>query len=123
MAERALLLNRSQFHPTTIMDLEADTLIHCASFLELPDVSRMAMTSKTFKKAAYSDQIWRSLFKQRFPNIEVSERFGWRETCAERCTSLLQMKYSDSSDTIYIHGAQPINHILVDKNALIFSVV
>ncbi|KAK6913529.1 WD40 repeat [Dillenia turbinata] len=122
MAKRTSLLKTSQPHPTTIMDLDADTLIHCASFLELPDVSRMSMTSKSFKEAAYSEPIWRSLFKQRFPNVECSERLGWREACAERCISLLQMKYSGSSVAFSFYGEQPINHILLDKNAVITSV-
>lgn len=56
--------NRSSFWPATSMtDLNADSLAHCASYLSLQDVSNMAMTCKYLQKVAYSDSIWHRFFR------------------------------------------------------------
>ncbi|CAN4079348.1 unnamed protein product [Withania somnifera] len=52
----------TQNRPTSITDLDMDALVHCASYLNLHDLSNMAMSSKYLQRAAYSDSIWQSLF-------------------------------------------------------------
>lgn len=48
---------------TSLTDVDMDALVHCASYLNLQDVSNMAMSSKYLQKAAYSDPVWESLFR------------------------------------------------------------
>ena len=52
--------------PTSITDLDVDSLVHCATYLSIPDISNMAMTCKFFRNAAYSDSIWHRLFRFQF---------------------------------------------------------
>ena len=43
---------------TKVTDLDLDSLVICASNLELRDLASMAMTCQRFRDAAYSDTVW-----------------------------------------------------------------
>lgn len=62
MAEAEPLPSTEQ-PPTTIMDLNIDSLDHCAGHLSIQDIANMAMSSKFLKDVAYSDSIWQSLYR------------------------------------------------------------
>lgn len=50
--------------PTTCMaDLSVDALAHCADYLSLHDVFRLAISSKFLRTVAYSDSVWLRLFR------------------------------------------------------------
>ncbi|CAA6672761.1 unnamed protein product [Spirodela intermedia] len=51
----------------TVPDVGYDALTHCAAFLGMRDLARMAMTCKLFRQVAYSDSIWRRLFRESWP--------------------------------------------------------
>ncbi|KAL3526494.1 hypothetical protein ACH5RR_011150 [Cinchona calisaya] len=55
--------------PTTIMDLNMDSLVQCASHLNLQDISNMAVSCKYLKRVAYSDSIWQSLSSRNSRNL------------------------------------------------------
>ncbi|KAK6913216.1 WD40 repeat [Dillenia turbinata] len=111
--------------PTAITDLEIDALAHCASFLSLQDVSNMAMTCRFLRAVAYSDQIWQRLFRERWPTLgqlESSQKLlGSREAYLARLSNLLQFKFNDPIMIDYYFGPKPIDHVLLDKNNIIFS--
>ena len=48
------------------MDLDVDSFAHCAEHLSLEDLSNLAMSSKHFKRIAYSDSIWLRRFRSSF---------------------------------------------------------
>ena len=48
---------------TTITDLDADSLAECGRYLDLQDLSNMAMSCKFLKTVAYSDSIWQRWFR------------------------------------------------------------
>ncbi|KAJ7970956.1 F-box/WD repeat-containing protein [Quillaja saponaria] len=109
---------------TTITDLNVDSLAHCASYLNLQDVSNMAMTCKYFTKVAYSDAIWKRFFREHWPQqmfSSSSHTGGVRNTYLARRTALQQFKFVDPLVAdIYTNG-KPFNHIILDKNNIIFS--
>lgn len=52
---------------TMITDLNEDSLSHCATYLTLQDLSNLAMTCKSLKRAAYSDSIWEYWLRFQIP--------------------------------------------------------
>ncbi|KAL2532125.1 Uncharacterized protein Adt_05476 [Abeliophyllum distichum] len=109
---------------TTMTDLNMDTLVQCASYLSLRDISNMAVSCKYLQRAAYSDSIWQSLFRQRWPQpipLSSSQVSNVREAYLTRHTTLQQFKYDDPQvSDIFTFGKSP-DHILLDKNNIIFS--
>lgn len=109
---------------TTITDLNMDALIHCASHLNLQDLSNMAISSKYLQRAAYSDPIWQSLFRQRwsplvhtgFPHTSTA-----REAYLARRTDLLQFKFIDPVVVDFPTEAKPHENLHLDKDNIIFS--
>lgn len=53
----------SSAEQTKITDLDEDALAHCASYLNLRDISNLALSCKSLRKTAYSDAIWLRLFR------------------------------------------------------------
>lgn len=80
--------------PTTITDLDVDSLVQCASYLDFQDISNMAMTCKFLKKAAYSDVIWQRLFRYFFrqtPNFTANFRFSFKLFLLTRETMSIEL--------------------------------
>ncbi|KAL0350923.1 UNVERIFIED_CONTAM: hypothetical protein Sradi_4241500 [Sesamum radiatum] len=109
---------------TTITDLDMDSLTRCASYLSLRDISNMAMSCKYLSRAAYSDSIWQSLYREAWPHVvplRSCQDSSIREAYLSRHTALHQFKYVDPLlCDIYTVGKPP-HHILFDKNNIIFS--
>lgn len=109
---------------TSLTDLDMDALVHCASHLNLQDASNMAMSSKYLQKAAYSDPIWQSLFRQQwsplvptgFPHTSTD-----REAYLSRRTNMLQFKFIDPAVANFPITAKPHENLCLDKDNIIFS--
>ncbi|KAK4417690.1 hypothetical protein Salat_2181700 [Sesamum alatum] len=109
---------------TTIMDLDMDSLTRCASYLSLLDISNMAMSCKYLNRAAYSDSIWQSLYRQEWPHVvplRSCQDSSIREAYLSRHTALHQFKYVDPLTCDIYNVGKPSHHILFDKNNIIFS--
>ncbi|KAL3346783.1 hypothetical protein AABB24_025293 [Solanum stoloniferum] len=109
---------------TSLTDLDMDALVHCASHLNLQDVSNMAMSSKYLQKAAYSDPIWQSLFRQQwsplvptgFPHPSTD-----REAYLSRRSDVLQFKFIDPAVVNFPITEKPHENLCLDKDNIIFS--
>ncbi|KAL4332530.1 hypothetical protein GQ457_07G002290 [Hibiscus cannabinus] len=107
---------------TKITDLDEDSLAHCATYLSLQDLSNLAMTSKFLKKIAYSDSIWLHHFRLRWPLEMLSScSSGVRKAYLDWRTALHQFKFADPFVLDLYTEARPLDHILLDKNDIIFS--
>ncbi|KAL5806610.1 hypothetical protein ACOSQ4_029343 [Xanthoceras sorbifolium] len=109
---------------TTITDLNEDLLAHCASYLELQDVTNMAITCKSLKRAAYSDSVWQRLFREHWPQEVLPgllQTLGVRDGYLARRTALHQFKFVDPLVADFYTAAKPYDHILLDKNDIFFS--
>ncbi|KAI9153178.1 hypothetical protein LWI28_007239 [Acer negundo] len=109
---------------TTIADLDEDSLAHCASYLNLQDITNIAVTCKSLKRAAYSDSVWQRLFRDHWPQEVLSgslQALGVREAYLARRTALHQFKFIDPFVADFYSAAKPFDHILLDKNDIIFS--
>ncbi|KAK9272757.1 hypothetical protein L1049_003134 [Liquidambar formosana] len=109
---------------TTITDVDVDSLAHCAAYLDLQDISNMAMSCKFFQRVAYSDSIWHRFFREHWPQqvpSSFSQTSGVREAYLARRTALQQFKFVDPLVADFYTEARPYNHVLLDKNEIIFS--
>ncbi|MBA0858240.1 hypothetical protein Goshw_023300 [Gossypium schwendimanii] len=107
---------------TKITDLDEDSLAHCATYLSLQDLSNLAMTSKFLKKIAYSDSIWLHRFSLRWPlEMLSSSSSGVRQAYLDWRTALHQFKFADPFVLDLYTEARHFDHILLDKNDIIFS--
>ncbi|KAA8530330.1 hypothetical protein F0562_005039 [Nyssa sinensis] len=108
---------------TTMTDLNMDSLVCCASYLNLKDVSNIAVTCKYLKTVAYSDSIWKKLFREQWPQqvASFSQTSGVREEYLARHTALQQFKFSDPLVADFYTNAKPYSHVFLDKNDIIFS--
>ncbi|KAJ9683617.1 hypothetical protein PVL29_019263 [Vitis rotundifolia] len=110
---------------TTITDLDADSLAECGRYLDLQDLSNMAMSCKFLKTVAYSDSIWQRWFSEHWPlqmPSTFSQASGVRESYLARRTALRQFKFVDPLAAQFHTDAKPFNHLLLDKNNdIIFS--
>ncbi|GLT35389.1 hypothetical protein SLA2020_098470 [Shorea laevis] len=114
----------SNASPTNITDLDVDSLARCADYLSLQDISNMAMASRFLKKVAYSDSIWLRFFRERWPQEilpKSSHIPGVREAYLARRTALLQFKFVDPLVADFYAEPKYFDHILLDKNDLIFT--
>lgn len=53
---------------TKVTDMDMDSLVHCARYLTIQDISNMAISCKFLNRIVYSDSIWRRLFRFYFLN-------------------------------------------------------
>ncbi|XP_007032462.2 PREDICTED: probable E3 ubiquitin ligase complex SCF subunit sconB [Theobroma cacao] len=107
---------------TKITDLDEDSLAHCAAYLSLQDLSNLAITSKFLKKVAYSDSIWLHRFRERWPlEMLSSSSLGVRKAYLDCRTALHQLKFADPFVLDLYTEASHFDHILLDKNDIIFS--
>ncbi|XP_016433051.1 uncharacterized protein LOC107759590 isoform X3 [Nicotiana tabacum] len=109
---------------TSITDLDMDALVHCATYLNLQNLSNMAMSCKYLQRAAYSDYIWQSLFRQQwspivpssFPHIPTA-----REAYLARRSDVLQFKFVDPIVVEFATEVKPHENLHLDKDNIIFS--
>ncbi|PON35413.1 Guanine nucleotide-binding protein, beta subunit [Parasponia andersonii] len=117
--------NQSSPSPaTTITDVNVDSLSQCASYLSLQDLSNMAMTCSYFKKVAYSDSVWLRWFREHWQREIPSTSSlisGVREAYLARRTAVQQFKFIDPIGFDFFTEAKPVDHILLDKDNIIFS--
>ncbi|XWS44272.1 hypothetical protein CRYUN_Cryun15aG0030500 [Craigia yunnanensis] len=107
---------------TKITDLDEDSLAHCATYLSLQDLSNLAMTSKFLKKVSYSDSIWLHRFRERWPaEMLSSSSLGVRKVYLDWRTALHQFKFADPFVLDLFTEARHFDHLLLDKNDIIFS--
>lgn len=125
-------MNRNPRSPsppaTTIADLNVDSLAQCASYLSLQDLSNVAMTCNYLKKVAYSDSIWQRFYRERWPKqppSSASQTPGVREAYLSMVKDSLQFKFADPIVVDFYTAANSnrFDHILLDKNDIIFSQV
>lgn len=109
----------SQFQSTNIMDLDVDSLAHCAEHLSLEDLSNLAMSSKHFKRITYSDSIWLHRFRERWPQQIPSSSV--REAYLAKRITLQQFKFDDPLVADYYTAPKPCDQIVLDKNGFFFS--
>lgn len=109
---------------TTITDLNMDSLVHCASYLNLRDISNLAMSCNYLRRVAYSDPIWLRFSRERWSE-QISSSFpqasGTREAYLARHTALNQFKFIDPLVADSYKEAQPFNHLFLNNNDIIFS--
>ncbi|CAN6572085.1 unnamed protein product [Malus baccata var. baccata] len=110
---------------TSIVDLNVDSLAQCATNFSLQDLSNVAMTCKYFRMVAYSDFIWRRLYWERWlqqPPSSSSQKPEVREAYLSMHKDSLQFKFSDPNVVdILTANSNRFDHILLDKNTIIFS--
>ncbi|KAK3036664.1 hypothetical protein RJ639_030233 [Escallonia herrerae] len=108
----------------SITDLDMDSMVQCASYLNLQDLSNMAMSCKFLNSVAYSDPVWHRLFRERWPQeiiSGISQISGAREAYLARCTALHQFKFVDPLLADFLTDAKPHDHSLLDRDDIIFS--
>uniref|UniRef100_A0A1D1YXI1 F-box/WD repeat-containing protein sel-10 n=1 Tax=Anthurium amnicola TaxID=1678845 RepID=A0A1D1YXI1_9ARAE len=106
----------------TVADLDADSLAHCAGFLGIRDLAHMAISCRLFRQAAYSDSIWRRLFRESWPHhFMSSELSDAREAYLSRQMAVQQFKFDDPLKFNIPAHACPHSHIILNRNDIIFS--
>lgn len=109
---------------TTITDVNEDSLARCAGYLDLQELSNMAMTCKFFQRVAYSDSVWQRWFREHWPQqvfSSLSQTSGVREAYLARRTALHQFKFIDPLVADFYTDSRPCHDILLDRNKIIFS--
>ncbi|KAG2710262.1 hypothetical protein I3760_04G018900 [Carya illinoinensis] len=109
---------------TRITDVDVDSLAHCAGYLNLQDLSNLAMSCKYFKRVAYSDSIWLRWFRDSWPDhilSSSSQALEVRDAYMARRTALQQFKFVDPFVADFYTVPQPYSHVVMDKNDVVFS--
>ncbi|QHN83521.1 hypothetical protein HN51_059987 [Arachis hypogaea] len=108
--------------PTSLIDLDVDSLSHCLAHLSVRDVSALAMTCTSLKRLTYSDSVWLRFFREHW-HLEVPwsslNTLGARDLYLARRSALLQFKFLHPvSLQVYRHTSSRsnFNHLLLDKN-------
>lgn len=84
----------------------------------------MAMTCKYFKKVAYSDSVWFRWFREHWEKQEPStwsQTSGVREAYLARRKAVHQFKFSNPFDIEFFTDSKSFDHMLIDKNDIIFA--
>lgn len=118
------LPSAEQRSTTTIMDLNMDSLVHCTSHLNLRDISNMAMSCIYLKKVAYSDSVWQSLSRARWPSripYYNSQKSSVRDAYLARHTALQQLKFEDPAIVNLLFNLKSHDHLLFLDNRIILS--
>ncbi|XP_071913077.1 uncharacterized protein [Coffea arabica] len=117
-------LPSAEQRPTTIMDLNMDSLVHCTSHLNLQDISNMAMSCKYLRAVAYSDSVWQSLSRARWPSpipYYNSQKSSVRDAYLARHTALEQLKFEDPVIDNFLFNLKSHDHLLFLDNRIILS--
>lgn len=105
---------------TSILDLNIDSLVHCASSLNLQDLASMAMTCKHMREAVYTDSIWELQCRKRWPPKQVSwgtfQYCGGRDAYLDRHVASQQFRFLDPIDWHFNQTLAHTSHILLDDN-------
>ncbi|KAI5665617.1 hypothetical protein M9H77_15470 [Catharanthus roseus] len=110
--------------PTSILDLNMDSLVQCASHLSIQDISNMAITCKYLQKIAYSDSVWQSLFRGRWPQpipYYSIQKSSVREAYLMRHNAVQQLKFEDPLVADFYADLKSQDFMLLDKNEIIYS--
>ncbi|KAL8144508.1 hypothetical protein V2J09_017540 [Rumex salicifolius] len=111
--------------PTAIItELDDDSLALCTNYLNLRDITNMAMTCKFFKRVAYSDSVWHRLFSEKWPKQVMSgssQSSTRREAYLARHAAVQQFKFADPLMSEFYADAKPFSHVLLQRNHIIFS--
>ncbi|KAI3799152.1 hypothetical protein L1987_34442 [Smallanthus sonchifolius] len=108
---------------TKVTDMDMDSLVHCASYLTLQDISNTAISCKFLNRIIYSDSIWRRLFRERWPQLEPyinSLTSGLRKAYMARYSALQQFKFVDPLD-FYVYTEAKSSGLLLSKNSVFLS--
>ncbi|XP_010551865.1 PREDICTED: probable E3 ubiquitin ligase complex SCF subunit sconB [Tarenaya hassleriana] len=105
---------------TKITDLDYDAFAHFARFLDIRDVSNLAMASKSLRHAVYSDSIWARFFRERWPNQPILEPLGMRDAYLTRRGELHKLKFEDPFVKEF-DADKPFEHTLLDGENLFLS--
>ncbi|KAL7611630.1 hypothetical protein Lser_V15G07695 [Lactuca serriola] len=112
---------------TKVTDMDIDSLVHCASYLTLQDISNMALSCKYLNRVVYSDSIWRRLYREQWPEQEpyIISQTSFptaREAYLGRYSDLQRFKYVDP--LVYdVHmgiGAK-CSDFIFSNNSILFS--
>ncbi|XP_038904795.1 uncharacterized WD repeat-containing protein alr2800-like [Benincasa hispida] len=119
-------MDRNQNFPTTITDLDEDSLAHCASFLKRHDIFNLAGTCKYLQQVANSDSIWQRLYRERWqhqlpPLASSLASGGARNAYFARLSTLYQCKFEDPSVSSIYTQSQPYGPALLDSDNLFVS--
>uniref|UniRef100_A0A2P2KCA7 Vegetative incompatibility protein HET-E-1-like n=1 Tax=Rhizophora mucronata TaxID=61149 RepID=A0A2P2KCA7_RHIMU len=110
---------------TTIMDLSEDSLAHCAAYLSPRDLTNLALSCKSLKRAAYCDFIWHRCFRAHWPEQAIQSLSqasgGAREAYLARRAAVQQFKFVDPLAADFYTIAKSIDHVVLDKNDIFFS--
>ncbi|XP_028806429.1 uncharacterized protein LOC114761267 isoform X2 [Neltuma alba] len=109
---------------TTITDLNVDSLVHAAAYLNLQDVCNLAMTCRYLKRAAYSDSIWQRFFREHWPQQQSSSSLhscGVREMYLARRTAVQQFKFADPFVADFYTDVRPFNHLQLSGNDIFLT--
>ncbi|CAI9109635.1 OLC1v1009494C1 [Oldenlandia corymbosa var. corymbosa] len=106
--------------PTTILDLNMDSLAHCTKFLSIQDITNMAISSKLMKNVAYSDYIWQPIYRARWPS-PIPYESGVRNSYLARHTSTQQLKFQDPFITTFDCNLKPQDHLTLLEDDIMFS--
>ncbi|KAF4390736.1 hypothetical protein G4B88_015626 [Cannabis sativa] len=119
-----MVRNRAWSSETTITDVNVDSLSQCATFLNLQEVSNMAMTCNLFKKVAYSDPIRHRLYREHWHReipAAVSQKLGARDAYLARHKSVNQFEFSDPIGFDTFTASKPVDHLIIDNNTITFA--
>lgn len=119
-------MDRNQNFPTTITDLDEDSLAHCASFLKRHDIFNLASTCKYLQQVANSDSIWQRLFRERWqhqlPPLGSSLASGGaRNAYFARLSDLQQCKFEDPLVASILTQPEPYGPMLLDRDNIFVS--
>ncbi|GFZ19176.1 hypothetical protein Acr_27g0009150 [Actinidia rufa] len=109
---------------SSITDMNMDSLVHCADYLSLRDISSLAMSCKYLRRVAYSDSIWLRFSREQWPEY-ISSGFtqtsSVREAYLARHTAVQQFKFVDPLVADLYTEPKPYNHLFLNKNDIVFS--
>ncbi|KAI9118910.1 hypothetical protein K1719_009585 [Acacia pycnantha] len=109
---------------TTITDLNVDSLVHSAAYLNLQDVCNLAMTCRDLKRVAYSDSIWQHFYREHWPQQPYSSSIhscGVREMYLARLTAVQQFKFADPFVANFYTDVKPFNHLQLSRNDIFLT--
>ncbi|KAK9107738.1 hypothetical protein Syun_023749 [Stephania yunnanensis] len=110
----------------SVYDLEFDVLTHCVNHLSLSDLSNFARTCKFFKSIAYSDSVWRPLFRNQWPKLEsssISRASSARNAYLDRHAAVQQFKLEEDVIEKYwsFQGSGDSRCLLLDKDEIFLT--
>ncbi|KAJ3694117.1 hypothetical protein LUZ60_009597 [Juncus effusus] len=103
----------------TLAELSPDAVAHCAEFVDVGDIFSLSMTCKSLRSALYSDYIWSRLYKERWPNHQVTcGASDMRQVYLDRLIAVQQMKFEDPKSVVLVSDTSMNihNHVVMDRS-------